>query len=226
MLPHAVQESAAWLDLSGVGVKLLLHLMKLSEGNNGWGHKDEPGQLFLGEREAAAAIGVSRNTVSRAFDELIDHGFVRVVRAGHFDVKIKLATVWRLTFQPYPRAHQGPTNEWRDWKPAEKKSRAQKSNGSGSKIGHNSENDAITGAETEPDKNKNGGNPPIPVGSKTAPHLDVPKGVLSPEALKRSKSLDLDPSFRGGPTMSAEEIARMQADPEAYWNAVAAAHNG
>src|SRR4051812_31924829 len=95
MVLNPMMKSAAWLDLSGTAVKLLLHLMMLSKGNNGWGHGDGGGHLFLSERDAAAAIGVARNTASRAFEELISHGFLRTVRAGHFHVKVRLATIWR-----------------------------------------------------------------------------------------------------------------------------------
>ena len=108
MVLNPMMKSPAWQDLTGNAVKLLLHLMMLSEGNNGWGHKDQPGELYLSEREGASAIGISRNTASRAFRELVEHGFLRAVRTGHFQVKLRIATVWRLTFQPYPRAHQGP----------------------------------------------------------------------------------------------------------------------
>lgn len=116
-----LMRSPAWQDLSGNAVKLLMHLMMLSQGNNGWGHKDQQGQLFLSERDAASAIGVARNTASRAFEELIEHGFLRPVEQGYFQVKIRIATTWRLTFQPYPRSQQGPTNEWRQWQPTKQK---------------------------------------------------------------------------------------------------------
>jgi hypothetical protein len=117
MLHTWLMKNPAWLSLSGNAVKLLLHLMMLSKGNNGWGHRVEGGELFLSEREAAKAISVARNTASRAFEELIDRGFLRPVQTGHFHVKIRTATTWRLTFQPYPKNHQGPTNEWRQWRP-------------------------------------------------------------------------------------------------------------
>ena len=181
MVLHPLMKSPAWRDLTGNAVKLVLHLMMLSQGNNGWGHKEEQGELFLSERDAASAIGVSRNTASKAFSELIAHGFLRPVRRGHFHVKLKIATVWRLTFQPYPRAHQGPTNEWRNWRP-EEKSRAQELNGSGSKSGHCGDADAFTGAETGPVKMGIAGNPPSHVGSIIAPHLDIPRGCSTAES--------------------------------------------
>lgn len=180
MVLHSMMKSPAWQDLSGNAVKLVLHLAMLSQGNNGWGHTAEHGELFLSERDAAAAIGVSRNTASRAFAELVEHGFLRAVRAGHFAVKLKIATVWRLTFQPYPRLHQAPTNEWKEWRP-EQNSRAQNLNGSGAKIGHCSGKQPITDAKTDPLKFENGGKPPSEVGSIIAPHLDIPRGDSASE---------------------------------------------
>ncbi len=207
MLRYSLMDSPAWRDLSGVSVKLMLHLMRLSEGNNGWGHKDEPGRLFLSERQAAEAIGVSRNTASKAFLELITHGFLRIVQAGHFDVKVKLATVWRLTFEAYPHAHQGPTNEWLKWQP-EQKSRAQKLNGSGAKIDELSANAPLTGVEIEPDNFSNGGKPRKPIGSKTAPHLDMPRGCGGREDALPANPLNSTSNSRGGPKSAARGASR------------------
>jgi hypothetical protein len=197
MVSYSMMDSPAWRDLSGTAVKLLLHLVKLSEGNNGYGHKDEPGELFLGERDAADAIGVARNTVSKAFEELIEHGFLRAVRRGHFKVKIRLATVWRLTFQPYPRARQGPTNEFLKWQP-EQNSRAQLLKGTGSEFEHEVEFNEFTGLETAPVQMENGEKPPIQEGSKTAPHLDMPEGGGGRERAPRSNPLHFTPDSTAG----------------------------
>jgi DNA-binding transcriptional MocR family regulator len=117
MVLHVMQDAPAWLDLSGTAVKLLLQLIRMSKGNNGFGDgQRDRGRLFLSVRDAATAIGVCRNTAAKAFGELIDHGFLRVEEKGHFDVK-GIATTWRLTFQPYPHRRMGPTNEWRKWTP-------------------------------------------------------------------------------------------------------------
>ncbi len=127
--------SEAWRDLSGNAVKLLLLLMKLSQGNNGWGwgRNQGGGHLYLGERLAAETLGVSRNTASRCFEELIEKGFLEAVRKGHFHVKVREATTWRLTFQAYPHGNRGPSNEWRNW-PQNKNQRAQLLNGAGPEI--------------------------------------------------------------------------------------------
>jgi hypothetical protein len=120
-----ITDSAAYLDLSGTAVKLLVELIKRSKGNNGFGHgKHDRGRMFLSERDAAQSIGVAKNTAAKAFSELIEHGFLQVVEKGHFDVKGR-ATTWRLTFQAYPHREMGPTNEWRHWVARRKECQAQ-----------------------------------------------------------------------------------------------------
>lgn len=160
--------SPAWLDLSGNSVKLLVHLVKMSKGNNGWveGKHDNDG-LFLSVRDAAKAVGISRNTASKAFEELVEHGFLRIVRQGHFDVKLQ-ATVWRLTFQSYPKAGMGPTNEWRKW-PTEQKQQAQKRATTGSISDHSV-------PKTEPVRPEKRENSSRPTGSITGPHIDIYQG--------------------------------------------------
>lgn len=140
----------------------------MSKGKNGWveGKHDSDG-LFLSVRDAAKAVGISRNTASKAFEELVEHGFLRVVRQGHFDVKLQ-ATVWRLTFQSYPKAGLGPTNEWRKWS-GEQKQQAQRKTTAGS-ISDQSV------SKTEPVHPENGGNALGPIGSISAPHIDMYQG--------------------------------------------------
>ncbi len=163
MVLHSMMESAAWLDLTGVSVKLLLHLIKMSKGNNGFGTDRDRGRLFLSERDAAAAIGVSRNTIARAFEELKKHGFLRAVTRGNFHVK-GMATTWRLTFQPFPHAGLPPTNEWHAWRPSEKKEQAQKPTTVGSKTD-------MPGSNSEPAHEKNGENSLQAIGPTIEPHI-------------------------------------------------------
>jgi hypothetical protein len=175
MVHHFLMNSPAYRDLSGTSVKLLLHLMRLSCGNNGYGFgKGEPGQLFLAEREAAEAIGVARNTVSKAFLDLVEHGFLRPVSVGHFHVKTRVATTWRLTFEPHPQGRRGPTNEWRDYQ-AKEKQRAQKLNGTGANIDPVTLDHEDTGSISAPVEKGNGENPPTSTGLRIAPHLYMPR---------------------------------------------------
>lgn len=176
MVLDAMMESPAWLDLSGSAVKVFLHLIKRSKGNNGYGNaKHDRGALYLSERQAATDTGLAKGTVAKAFTELVDHGFLRLVSKGHFDVK-NLATTWRLTHQPYPQGNMGPTNEWRKWVPPEQKTQAQKLTIPGSKAGR-------SGPETDPIESRNGRKPSAPTGSETGPHIDMlPREGSSPDS--------------------------------------------
>lgn len=209
-VPQRMMDSPAWLDLSGVSVKLLLRLILMSKGNNGFGDdKRDRGRLFMSEREAARLIGVSKNTAARALAELIERGFLRVMQKGCYDAK-GIATTWRLTFQPYPHGSMGPTNEWEKWQPAEKKSQAQKLTTIGSKT------DQLPSVADEIDARIEPIGPisADPIGSKTAPHIEstmegvcegVGKGAQSTS--KRAPSVD-DPLTGANPPL--QEIVRRQ----------------
>lgn len=108
MFDHRVIDSLAWIALGGTATKLLLYLARLYNGSNN-------GELFLGERAAADAIGVRRGAAAAAFDELEAHGFICANRRGAFQVKVKLATSWRLTFHPTNTA--AATHDYRAWAP-------------------------------------------------------------------------------------------------------------
>jgi hypothetical protein len=177
-LTYGMLQSAPHRAASGNAVKLHLHLLMLSKGNNGFGHsKEDRGRLYLSTREAASAIGVSRNTAAQAFKELIELGFLRMMTKGHFDVK-GVATTWRLTSQPYPQGNMSPTNEWLDWQP-EKKPQAQKLTTIGSKIGTPARPVPKIGSKTdpiEPDSRKDAG----PV---IEPYIYLPREGDSPSAV-------------------------------------------
>lgn len=106
MLTHSMTNTPAWLDLSGNAVKLLVHMIKLSNGINN-------GEIVLSGRMAAEAIGLARNTVMAAFVDLQSHGFIVMTSEAGFNCKVRIAPTWRLTFQPV--GDQAPTNDYRDW---------------------------------------------------------------------------------------------------------------
>lgn len=109
MIDHRMMDTLAWVDLGGTAAKLLLHLARLYNGSNN-------GEIVLGERAAADAIGVRRGAAAAAFDDLEARGFIVAAQRGAFTVKVKLATSWRLTFHPTERA--AATHDYRDWRPA------------------------------------------------------------------------------------------------------------
>lgn len=180
-IDNSMMRTPAWVALGGNSVKLLLHLTMLAKGCNGM--TSERGELFLSEREAGLAIGIARNTAGAAFRDLIDKGFIAPVRKGHFAIKAGekelMATVWRLTFQPH--GGRGPTNEYRDWRPPENNSRAQKLNGTGAIFERNRPSPALTGAEIEPVARR-----PLSASAKSGrseiePHIDLAIGTVSNE---------------------------------------------
>jgi DNA-binding transcriptional MocR family regulator len=60
-------------------------------------HGSEHGTIPYSVREGAKELGISKTTVSRSLERLIDHGFIAVTQKGHFDYKVRHATEWRLT---------------------------------------------------------------------------------------------------------------------------------
>lgn len=103
--------SPAYKGLSTTARALLFEMIALYNGRN-----NGTPEMYLGVRDAAKLIGATdTGTAQRALSELQDHGFVRVYAQGHFQVKERHATCWRLTFHPANGA--APTNEWRDWRP-------------------------------------------------------------------------------------------------------------
>jgi hypothetical protein len=179
MITFPMKESAAWLALSGNAIKLWIHLVYLSKGANGFGDK-KGDELFLSARQAAEAVGVTRNTALRCFEELIGHGFLRQMSKGSFDVKGRAST-WRLTHQEYPQANLGPTNEWRDWRPTCKKQilQAQKLDNLGSKIGQVRDQSDEIGSKIVPIRPE----PAPTIGPKIEPHVYLPwEGGAAPSA--------------------------------------------
>ncbi|ESS72883.1 hypothetical protein MGMO_44c00330 [Methyloglobulus morosus KoM1] len=96
--------SAAYLDLSGNAVKLLV-LMQCH-----W-RMYEP--IAYSVTEAQKRVGCCRGLAHQAFRELESHGFIRLVLEGHYYKQ--LARRWRLTFRQFN--DQKPTDEWQTWTP-------------------------------------------------------------------------------------------------------------
>lgn len=117
-LYHSMMGTKSWQDLSGNAVKLVVAMMCLENGKNN-------GDIFMSARHAADLIGVTKNTAHRLLTELDEHGFIKPVERGHFQVKGGPATSWRLTWLAWP-GHGGPTREFEKWEPTGNKTRSQK----------------------------------------------------------------------------------------------------
>jgi hypothetical protein len=178
--------SAAWLDLSGNAVKLLIHLATFENGTNN-------GLIFLSERMAAEGIGVSKRTAGKLFDELERHGLIAPTAKGYFKVKRGPATQWRLTWLTW--AGKAPTNEWRAWQP-EKKSRAQFLRDMGAEIAPVPTVHRTKGAEVAPVTSKSGD----PTGAISNPHTGAIGGTRGAGNLGRRNM----PYLAGGPISAGE----------------------
>lgn len=144
-LPHLMTGSAAWRDLSGNAIKVLIALQRLDHGGAN-------GALFFSARKASDETGLSRNTVMAALRDLESHGFIVAVARGEFHrIKRSPATTWRLTFATAPALSMPTTNEWQRWRPpVETNSRAQNLNTTGSKSDHDMETVGATGSNIAP----------------------------------------------------------------------------
>lgn len=109
-LPHHMVTSPAFRSLKGGTLKVYIELSDRYNGSNN-------GELQLSCREAAKRLHISKSTVSRAFRELTQKGFIRCTLRGNWYEKI--ASTWALTNKPDNRPNGSPvaTNEWHRWNP-------------------------------------------------------------------------------------------------------------
>lgn len=108
MVRHDMMASEAWCSLSCKSRCVWLEIMRRYNGYNN-------GRISLSCREAALLCNISKNTASRCFIELQDKGFIRIGSYGGFRNKYRYASRWEVTHEKFD--DQGPTNEWRKWKP-------------------------------------------------------------------------------------------------------------
>lgn len=91
-LHHWMLRSPAWKTLAPNAKALLLHVWERHNGMNN-------GTISYAVREAEE-IGLSKDAAARAFEILIDRGFLVVTRQSAFSVKTRAARLWRLTAEP------------------------------------------------------------------------------------------------------------------------------
>ena len=109
-LSFAQLRSPAWRSLSGTAIKLWLEPHTRYNGG-------DDGALTLSFAEAAEILGMSKGTVQRAYDELVDRGFLVRVREGNW--YHRRAHEWRLTTKSMqtPQGRVTATQDWRNWRP-------------------------------------------------------------------------------------------------------------
>ena len=110
---RSMQDSEAWRSLSLSGRCVWLEIMNRFNGHNN-------GEIPLSCREAAELCNISKGTASKAFNELLEKGFIKVGWYSSFTCKYKKSRRWIITHYPLEKS-KAPTNEWRNWSEAEAK---------------------------------------------------------------------------------------------------------
>lgn len=105
-LHHWWMESEAYRDLKPVARCLMHELMRLAG-------RDKNGQVSLGRRRAASILKANPRTVTTAYAELVEHGFL--VLTKHEDWQRGTEREWRVTVLPCNK--QEPTHDWKQWQP-------------------------------------------------------------------------------------------------------------
>jgi hypothetical protein len=113
---HAILRSPAYCSLTPNARALLMQLEMMSNGSNN-------GSLWLSVRDGAARLGIANlGSATKAFNDLIEAGFIAMTKEAHFSIKsseTSRARCWRLTYYFLPNF--GPaTNEWKDFIPTNK----------------------------------------------------------------------------------------------------------
>lgn len=108
-LEHWMLKSEAWRSLTPPARALYVELAQRYNGLNN-------GEISMAVREAARLIHVAKDTVSKAFRELLAKGFIRSNVPGDFNWKIRHATTWFLT--QHPVGDIAATKEFMRWSPA------------------------------------------------------------------------------------------------------------
>jgi hypothetical protein len=114
MLFHYMQDSQAWKSLGAIPRAVYLDIAKRYYGSNN-------GQVGYSIRCAAAELHIGKATAKRALDHLEDRGFIVAVKRGHFKLKARHATEWRLT--QYPCNNDMATKDFMTWTPDKNKTR-------------------------------------------------------------------------------------------------------
>lgn len=110
---YDMAQSEACRSLSGPALKVWLELRCRFNGRNN-------GDLSLSLDQASCLLGIGKATAQRAFKELEQKGFIKMVELGQWYGR--KATTWQVTdcsYQGHP-----PSNEWGLWRRPRKPKKA------------------------------------------------------------------------------------------------------
>jgi hypothetical protein len=104
---YGLLQTEAFKYLTGGAFKLLTVLrMRFNGINNGF--------ISMSVREAATSINVSKETIAKYFNELINKGFVKLKQKGSFGFKKRHASTWILTMEEDQQGNKPRT--FKHWK--------------------------------------------------------------------------------------------------------------
>ena len=109
-LYYWLMQTAAWKSLSGNQRAIYIEMASRYDGSNN-------GRIVYSVREAAQALHIGKATAARDLIVLEERGFIVVMVRGAFNVKLKLATEWRLTEFNCDVTGTLPTKEFAKWSP-------------------------------------------------------------------------------------------------------------
>jgi hypothetical protein len=102
---RAMRQSLVYESMPSTA-KVLMDLLQMQ-----W-RSDKP--VGYGVREAAQKIGCTKNTAGKAFDILLDRGFIVCFEQSLFNSRTGSKTrEWRLTWMPFD--DKDPTHNWEKW---------------------------------------------------------------------------------------------------------------
>ena len=111
-LRHYMLRSPAWQSLGPVARSLLIEVWARHNGINN-------GEISFSVREAAERLCIHRDTVSKAFHELENKGFLKARQRGSFTYKVRHASEWKITDEPF--RDKPASKDFMRWKPTAEK---------------------------------------------------------------------------------------------------------
>lgn len=116
MLFQYMMDSQAWKSLGAIPRAVYLDIAKRYYGTNN-------GRIGYSIRCAVAELHIGNATAKRALDALQDRGFIVAMKRGHFNVKIRLASEWRLTQYACDVSSSLATKDFMSWTSDKNKTR-------------------------------------------------------------------------------------------------------
>ena len=113
-LTYDLLNSSSWQFLNPSSVRVYIEICRRYNGYNN-------GKIAMSHNDCVAVIKAGKQTVNRAIKQLVEHGFIKIVKKGYFIGR--QATEYAITdFQLDGRP---PTREWKQWVPSKKHRRKQ-----------------------------------------------------------------------------------------------------